>query len=371
MWVEKRATGTYKFVEQYKSPLTGKRKRVSVTMDKDTAHTRKEAQAALEAKIQHQLKHVDDGNLKHGITLRELATDWLKDYKPMVKYHTYDNSASRVKVMLKHIDGDILVEKIKPLLIEDFLNGMIYKDGYKNSSVMKFKGTLGNMLRYAYKHNYIKANPIEQVNVQYRTDEANDDTSKKFLDDNELHEVLRFMHHRSPHYGRFCEFLYLTGMRYGEAASLRRQDISRRDDGKVVASINGTLVNGHKQMSPKTGNSRRDVTLNDRAVLLLNKESVDHPAKSEFIFESRQGHPLGNTILNYWLRQAKKKFDIDKVVSLHTFRHTHISKLAELGVPLYLIQHRVGHKDATTTKDIYLHVTKKAEQRLDSKLNFL
>ncbi|MCZ3668470.1 site-specific integrase [Limosilactobacillus vaginalis] len=179
------------------------------------------------------------------------------------------------------------------------------------------------------------------------------------------------MYKRSPHYGRFCEFLYLTGMRYGEAASLYRSDIHKQDDDKVVATVNSTLVNGQKQPSPKTSSSRRDVTLTKRAQLIVKQELVDHPFKSNFIFESKQGHPLGNVVLNYWLRQAKSELKIDKTLSLHTFRHTHISKLAELGVPLYLIQNRVGHKDAETTKEIYLHVTKKAEQKLDSKLNLL
>ena len=34
MWVEKRDKDNYKFVEQYKDPLTGKNKRVSLTLEK-------------------------------------------------------------------------------------------------------------------------------------------------------------------------------------------------------------------------------------------------------------------------------------------------------------------------------------------------
>lgn len=371
MWVEKRDKDNYKFVEQYKDPLTGKNKRVSLTLEKNTAHTRKQAQAALEAKIKQRLQHIKDGTLKHGITLKQLSEEWLKNYHALVKYHTYDNAKSRTNKILTDIGEDVLVEKVKPVLLEDYLNSLIYEHNYKNSSVMKFKGTLGNIFRYAYKHNYIKSNPISEVEVNYRSEEVTEKTSQKFLDDDELQQVLNYMYKRSPHYGRFCEFLYLTGMRYGEAASLYRSDIHKQADGKTVATVNSTLVNGQKQASPKTSSSRRDVTLNNRAQLIVKQELVDHPFKSNFIFESKQGHPLGNVVLNFWLRKAKVELNIKKTLSLHTFRHTHISKLAELGVPLYLIQNRVGHKDAETTKDIYLHVTKKAEQKLDSKLNLL
>ena len=54
-----------------------------------------------------------------------------------------------------------------------------------------------------------------------------------------------------------------------------------------------------------------------------------------------------------------------KTTPVTFFRHTHISKLAELGVPLYIIQNRVGHADSETTRDIYLHVTQTAKEKWD------
>lgn len=50
MWVEKVKTG-YKFIERYTDPMTGKYRRVSIVLDKDTAQSRKTAQRALNAKI--------------------------------------------------------------------------------------------------------------------------------------------------------------------------------------------------------------------------------------------------------------------------------------------------------------------------------
>lgn len=38
-----------------------------------------------------------------------------------------------------------------------------------------------------------------------------------------------------------------------------------------------------------------------------------------------------------------------KTTPVTFFRHTHVSKLAELGVPLYIIQNRVGHADSDFT----------------------
>ena len=50
MWVEERKTG-FKFVERYTDPMTGKTRRVSVVMEKNTAQSRKLAAVALSEKI--------------------------------------------------------------------------------------------------------------------------------------------------------------------------------------------------------------------------------------------------------------------------------------------------------------------------------
>lgn len=55
MWSEKLPNGKVRFVERYEDPMTGKTPNVSITMDKDTASTRKLAQAALNDKIEAKL----------------------------------------------------------------------------------------------------------------------------------------------------------------------------------------------------------------------------------------------------------------------------------------------------------------------------
>ena len=69
--------------------------------------------------------------------------------------------------------------------------------------------------------------------------------------------------------------------------------------------------------------------------------------------------------LNQALRICKKDLGIKKPLSTHIFRHTHVSKLAEMGVPLYIIQNRLGHSDSEITSRVYLHVTKKAKEKYD------
>ena len=51
MWVEETKSGKFKFVERYEDFMTGKTKRVSVVLEKNTTQSRKTAQKTLDAKI--------------------------------------------------------------------------------------------------------------------------------------------------------------------------------------------------------------------------------------------------------------------------------------------------------------------------------
>ena len=76
-------------------------------------------------------------------------------------------------------------------------------------------------------------------------------------------------------------------------------------------------------------------------------------AGERWIFTTREGGPLDITFVNHIL----KRIHFPKKLTTHIFRHTHISLLAEQGVPLKAIMQRVGHNDPTTTMSIYTHVT--------------
>lgn len=71
------------------------------------------------------------------------------------------------------------------------------------------------------------------------------------------------------------------------------------------------------------------------------------------------------------MRKAKNDLEINKQVSSHIFRHTHVSKLAELGTPLFAIQDRVGHENSKITEQIYLHVTKGVREKVKVDIEYL
>jgi len=51
------------------------------------------------------------------------------------------------------------------------------------------------------------------------------------------------------------------------------------------------------------------------------------------------------------------------VIVLHDARHTSATAGADAGVPEHVMQKRLGHADARTTREVYTHVLPESERR--------
>lgn len=74
--------------------------------------------------------------------------------------------------------------------------------------------------------------------------------------------------------------------------------------------------------------------------------------------------------LNWVLREALKKTNISKNVTLHSLRHSYATHLLEQGVNIVTLKQLLGHAEITTTM-IYLHVAQCDVQKAHSPLDTL
>lgn len=104
--------------------------------------------------------------------------------------------------------------------------------------------------------------------------------------------------------------------------------------------------------------------------VLYKKQYADY-VDNGYIFAMPKGTPILHTVINSKLKKVMIDMDIKKELSTHIFRHTHISILSELGIPVKAIMERVGHSDPKVTLEIYTHVTKNMTRDIVDKLNNL
>jgi integrase/recombinase XerD len=146
------------------------------------------------------------------------------------------------------------------------------------------------------------------------------------------------------------EFLYCTGARVSEAASLLWRDLQpSRDAGQ--ATFFGKGGKTRAVLLPKalwdeiTAWRREQGGANLVGVNLVGDDPV---------FRSRKGGALGPEAIFRIVRAAAQRAGITERVSPHWLRHAHASHALDRGAPIHLVQTTLGHSSLATTGR-YLH----------------
>ena len=376
MWMEKLSNGKYKFFERYKDPYTEKLKKVSVTMEKKTPQARNQAAILLQEKIKQKL-----GEKQHfvsDITFEKLYEEFEENWKHGVKNSTVYASKNVKKEILKQIEGDYLVRNIDRRLLQKVIDQLL-QDGRSHNYVSKIKFKLNQIMKFAVRMNYIDTNEMLFVEMPRKVITTDDLRKKntKYLDQKEFKLFIQNLKeealcdYRITKYIRIAKVLFLTGMRYGELAALNyKEDI---DFSKKTIHIKHTYDFRQKERTtPKTVKSDRVITAPQKVLDIIKEQIIENATNgfnTDFIFINTLGEPITNVRVIAALKRHGQKIGIDKNITTHMFRHSHISLLAELGIPLTAIMDRVGHSDSKTTLEIYSHVTQKMVSDISSKLD--
>ena len=376
MWMEELPNGKYKFFERYKDPYTEKLKKVSVTMEKKTPQARNQATILLQEKINQKL-----GEKQHfvsDITFEKLYEEFEENWKHGVKNSTVYASKNVKKEILKQIEGDYLVRNIDRRLLQKVIDQLL-QDGRSHNYVSKIKFKLNQIMKFAVRMNYIDTNEMLFVEMPRKVITTDDLRKKntKYLDQKEFKLFIQNLKeealcdYRINKYIRIAKVLFLTGMRYGELAALNyKEDI---DFSKKTIHIKHTYDFRQKERTtPKTVKSDRVITAPQKVLDIIKEQIIENATNgfdTDFIFINTLGEPITNVRVIAALKRHGQKIGIDKNITTHMFRHSHISLLAELGIPLTAIMDRVGHSDSKTTLEIYSHVTQKMVSDISSKLD--
>lgn len=181
-----------------------------------------------------------------------------------------------------------------------------------------------------------------------------------------------------------------TGLRVGELTGLRWCDIDLEEG---IIDVNHTLVyydhrtEGSKKgcyfnvNTTKTPAGMRQVPMLEfvKEAFLMEKErqellglhceaAVD--GYTDFVFVNRFGQPQHQATLNKAIRRIIRNCNDKQFLesenpevllphfSCHSLRHTFTTRMCEAGVNVKVIQDALGHKDVSTTLNIYTDVTK-------------
>lgn len=355
MWIEKLKSGRYRAVERYTEIMTGKQKKVSVTMDKNTAASRKAAEAALIEKIR---KLSGSAPEHHELTLSELVDLWREYQVKSVKQSTYKRNYHAMNTILQILGADTLVSRLSARYISNQMAAKNEKPGTTNERIKRLK----SMLRWAYKNDYVSdISYIDKLDA-LKNDEKKEKLAVKYLEAEELKSLLNHMQVERWH--DLTIFLSLSGLRVGEAFALNYQDIDLKE--RQIHVHKTYDVSNDIMTSTKTSSSTRDVYIQDE-LLSLCKKLRSAAATKKLV--GGNGYIFHESRYDYHAYEKYFGENTEHVLchrlTPHALRHTHVALLAEQGIPLDAISRRLGHKDSKITANVYFHVTKKLKEKED------
>ena len=329
-------------------------------------------------------------------TLNDLFALW-KDLKRGLKDNTFENYKYMYATFVKDVIGNRRVNTLKKSDIKKFYNYLFDQRGLKPATIDGIHNVLHQILQIAVDDDYIRHNPTENVMKELKRARGIGVEKKRGLTRPEQDLLLDFLRN-SPEYRHWYPIIAVmigTGMRVGEVTGLRWCDI---DLDERIINVTHTLVyynhrtsEGKKGCyfnvhSPKTPAGNRQVPMlgfvkdaflmeRDLHELLNVKCEVTIDGYTDFIFVNRFGEAQHQGGLNKALRRIIRdcndeqfeKSEHPEVLlppfSCHSLRHTFTTRMCEAGVNVKVIQDALGHKDISTTLNIYTDVTKELRRK--------
>ena len=372
MFYKKLESGKYRFFEKFFDEHLKKWRQVTVTMNSKSRVSQSEARDRLSQKIDLIQSTADFAEEKTNLTIQEVFDDWQKIRKEELKPSTFHVGKMAFNTFLKRF-GEMDIKEINPTQIQSFL----FNSQLSPSTRRLRKNSFNLLFTYAKNVGYIEVNPIERVVLpkEKNTIEELKKKQNKFLNLEEMRIILEKNKPIEKDIRKLLiyEFLFLTGLRIGEVQALRWEDVDfEKKTLAVTHTLNhqGTSEKNRQLLSPKTINSYRTISINDRCLEILNY-FYSYLTDESFIFVNKHGDTYCYSILARHFKkvcQVLGKETSQRKYTLHMLRHSHISLLIEMGIPIKAIMERVGHSNEQMILQIYSHVTKKMEEDLANKL---
>lgn len=363
MYVRKTPKGKWRFAEGYTDPLTGKWREVSITLPKNTATARKEANAYLQQKIRDKAAP-DPSNIR----LSQLIEKFVAHQYSRHKASTAKQDEMHLRTVERLIGPDAIVSRITGQIITNALESAGKSNTWKNQKLRHIKLLWG----WAYRSGYIDSLEAVDRVERWPEESARQKVIGKYMEGDELKAVLADICQTDTGYGLLTKVLALTGMRIGEAIALTVADI---DFERNLITVDKTYaINTGGVQSTKTETSDRAVFMRPELVEVMRtavarqkQVQLSNGFRTDILFPWHDGGYLHYEAYSKFFRYHTKKV-LGRALPVHSLRHTFTSLMCEAGVPIETISRQLGHSDSKITREIYMHVTEKVRKADNEKL---
>jgi integrase len=347
----KRKDGRYETRATLNTPMG--RRRVSFDGDTVEEANNKKFQA-----LADQAKGIlfsDPGRL----TVGEYLQNWLTDSaRYQVSEGTFERYERTCRNHLIPFFGRVKLRDLGAAHVSAFKARKI-EEGLNPNTVGVMQGVLSTALNLAVDDGFIPSNPASRVKKAVKREQAPMRSTKS------QEEASRLL---GAAVGTRDEALLTlalrTGMRQGELAALRWEDIDLTDKPSITVRRSADTRTKTRVSTTKTGKDRRihigprtvDVLKGHRARQLEERMAAASWADPGLVFPNTKGKIRRRDSVMRSLRRFLKEAGLPVAIRFHDLRHTAGTLALRQGVPLHTVSKMLGHSDPAMTLRRYAHV---------------
>jgi integrase len=267
----------------------------------------------------------------------EVAARWARVTEKRVKMSTMIDYRSAMNTYVLPRFGNTPIGSITYVDVEEMLADMECSAKRMNNVMVPMRG----VFNLAYKSGYVDKNVMRMI--------ENRKVVKPQIHPLSITEVAAFLEAVNPFYRPFFEVAFFTGMRGGEMAALKWDNV---DLEKRTITVAETRVYG-EEGRPKTSSSYRTIKMLPMVHRALLAQATRTRFKSGYVFLNLEGHPidvetLRKTAWTAGLKSAKLPYR-----PMIQTRHTFATLMISAGENIGWVQRSMGHASLKMIMDKY------------------
>lgn len=234
--------------------------------------------------------------------------------------------------------------------------------------IVRIHSLVSEIFKQAEKEMIITINPAKRVSLPSM---RNVEKRRNYFQPGDEKRILAVLENEPIKWRAFINVLAVTGIRLGEAIGLKWEKVDfDKNEILIDRAVKYDGANNLYEGTTKTGRSRY-VAVPPQTMNLLKKYRVWQTERRLFMGDIWQGAPyvfcnetggtLNPTTVYSYMQGLSKKYNLPHL-NPHAFRHSAASIMITSGVDIVTVSKMLGHKDVTTTLNIYAHAINEASR---------
>ena len=357
----------------------GNRKRIYKTIEAKSEPAAQKKANLLEAEVAK-----GDYTEPTHFTFADYVEVWRKDAKRKLAPKTYFRYNEMLDSRIIPNMGGVKIEKLNPIIIEDFYNTLRDPQKKKNGTayilseqtIKHHHRLIAAIMQTAFRKGIIKENPCSRVDAPK--------TKKKELvlyTEEQIAALIDTLEGTELKFKACTHVALAGGLRLGEIMGLEWSDVNY-DKGTVTVARASQYLPGEGifEKAPKNDTSKRTVSLPAPVMDMLKQ--LQHEQKiqrmrlankwvdSNRLFIKADGRPMYPNYPSKWFNGFLQDNKLPPL-PFHGLRHTSASYLIAAGQDVVAVAARLGHSNSNTTLSIYAHSFKKRDEESAEKMEGL